>query len=151
MKYRYSKTASLVQQLTWCRHRLWRWRARAFLPMLWLVASCALIHPKPSDTCAAGDAICQPGNSAIVCQGGKYVKTSCGGPRGCAMAPDRTVSCDQTSGAHALDACLPGYEGHSECLPTEAQSYLSCRDGTWVKLACPVGSCVVSGGNVACR
>lgn len=149
MKLRYSATASLVQQLTWCRHRLWRWRRLAFLPML-VAAGCALVHPKPNDACNEGDGICQGPGAAIMCRSGHYARTDCAGPAGCGMQPDRTVKCDQSRGAHEGTACTLEYEGRGQCIPEE-DAYLRCVGGWWKREACPENSsCQRSELGVAC-
>jgi hypothetical protein len=124
---------------------------RATILFLAALAGCAVIHPQPSDACAEGDAICQPGGgSAIVCRSGRYEKTACGGPSGCAMQPDRTVRCDQSRGAQEGTPCAQEYQGRGQCSPN-GDARLSCSSGWWKREACPEGStCQVSPVGVSC-
>lgn len=122
------------------------------LAIVWVaLTGCALIHPKAGDTCAQGDAICQPGNAAIVCLAGKYLKTSCGGPKGCAMASNRMVACDQTAGASADEPCLASYDGQVQCLADSPVSYVMCHSGTWERHDCADGVCKRAGDSIVCE
>lgn len=128
-------------------NRLWL----AACCLLALVTGCALLQPKAGDACKPDEAVCYQKTGALLCRGGSFVLTSCKGPQACSTAKDQTVSCDQTAGAAAEEACLPMYEGQSQCLAGESPSFLTCRSGRWERGACAGGACRVSSGLVVCE
>jgi hypothetical protein len=115
-----------------------------------LAQGCAVLKPKPGGVCVQGDAICQPGNQAILCEGGKYVTVKC--PGGCSFSSaDRGVTCDQ-KGAGVGDSCPQASEGRAQCLASDPASYLVCNAGAWTQGQCIGGAtCHVQGSAVQCQ
>jgi hypothetical protein len=104
------------------------------------------------DTCTTGEAYCGPlatdPKAALVCKDDKLARFECAGPNGCTRNGERDILCDQSSGAKPATLCLD--EGTAQCSP-DAASYLACKAGSWVQVACLVGTkCRSKDGWVGC-
>jgi len=116
-----------------------------------LVSGCARA-PIAGDSCKAIEATCATSHTALSCRAGRLEKFECGGPRGCFTDSMRDVSCDQSNGAKAGEACFPEYENKAQCAADFKDSYLICHLGRWVQLSCPGTTvCHVEAQGVLCR
>lgn len=123
--------------------------ARALLYCLpvFILGACAT--PQVGQACGDGSAYCGDAGVALSCQSGALVAFPCTGPKGCAVAANRTVMCDQSVGETAGAPCFPIYNGLGECAPG---GLLTCTNGTWALAACAQGtSCQAVDGGVACK
>lgn len=119
-----------------------------------IFSGCA--HLVPGGFCLEGQARCsEDGNVALVCTGKVVTEYVCSGPSHCSTAPDRVVTCDQSTAAAPGTACLEAYEGMAHCAVGEpSRSRVQCLNGTWFERPCPenntckdvsgVTSCVAS-------
>lgn len=121
---------------------------KALALLLLCLSACAI--PVSGTRCDAGVAYCSSATAALSCQGGTLMPYACMGPKGCVLGAGRAVLCDQSQGATAGAPCFPEYEGHGQCAK-DGTGYFLCMKGSWVQLACNVGTSCHEDGGVACR
>jgi hypothetical protein len=104
-------------------------------------------RPRVGSSCEKGEARCVDGQSALVCQDGKFIETPCRGKNGCRLEAEQTA-CD-VHGNRAGDACSTDEEGSAVCL--DASTLLSCHKGAYVSSPCRgKNGCVEENGRSAC-
>jgi hypothetical protein len=118
---------------------------RALLLVLMLSAC---IH-RVGDACVTEEAHCADPHSKLACGAAGLMAIPCPGAGGCSLDGQRTVLCDQSSGAQPGQLCFPEYEGTGQCA---GPAMLQCLHGAWTQLACNPGhTCVLEAGGVTCR
>ncbi|RYZ67441.1 MAG: hypothetical protein EOP08_02755 [Proteobacteria bacterium] len=111
-----------------------------------LVAGC---KKEAGGSCSTeAEAACDGKTSALTCTSGKWVKTECRGPKGCAVTGN-LVDCDHSL-ASLDDVC--DHEGNFAC-SVDSTSLLQCKAGKFVlDEACKgTAKCKVSGSEAGCE
>jgi hypothetical protein len=118
---------------------------------LGVVASLATgCEAKPGDACKPGQSVCFEHTSQLVCdrESGKYVPTSCKGPKGCYFE-GKTVMCD-FSGNKNGDDCAPREDGMFFC--ADNKHALVCERRKWKLEEClGEDGCSSKGGTPTCE
>lgn len=118
------------------------------LALVLLLVGCA--H-KVGDPCFGSDAFCADSRTSLACRDGKLSVFPCNGNKGCALAKDRVVTCDQSAGAVVGDLCYPEYNGTAQCTPS-GTGYLFCADGRWKEMTCgSPAKCVDGPSGLTCK
>lgn len=125
---------------------------RNILCLLALSASVALVagcKKEAGGSCSTEqEASCDGKTAALTCTSGKWVKTECRGPKGCAVSGN-LVDCDHSL-ASVDDVC--DHEGNFACA-VDGKSLLNCKAGKFVlDEACKgTAKCKVSGSEAGCE
>lgn len=112
--------------------------------------ACALIacgRVEPGDSCATdGTGVCDSGEVALWCEGGKLRSIPCRGPGGC-ISDNQRLQCD-VQRAVAGDACPKSLDAQAQCSASNPNKGLVCTNGIWQERDC--NGCLVQDGAVKC-
>lgn len=113
--------------------------------------SCDISGNQAGDACSTdeeGASACNDPKTRIVCTGGKFVATTCRGPKGCETQEGRPL-CD-VSVAEPGDACRDADK--TKACSVDGKQYLACKDGKMtMEFQClGPGGCKSEGGKLGC-